>query len=139
MTNRVSHRQHSQPEGEGNTEKADPKTREACRHDRAATASENQPKRPKEFGDHAPGHIAFHGCWLLRYPMSLYLKSTGAPQLFAQVMEQSIPEVARRRRNMVRIFLISILSLYAISANAADPSCTTQAAEKKLAGAAKTS
>ena len=40
---------------------------------------------------------------------------------------------------MVRIFLISILSLYAISANAADPSCTTQATEKKLAGAAKTS
>ena len=40
---------------------------------------------------------------------------------------------------MARIFLISVLSLYAISANAADPSCATQAADKKLAGAAKTS
>ena len=40
---------------------------------------------------------------------------------------------------MARIFLISILALYAISAQAADPPCASQAAEKKLAGAAKTS
>jgi len=40
---------------------------------------------------------------------------------------------------MKRLLLISALSLYAISASAADPSCTSQAGEKKLAGAAKTS
>ncbi|MGE0259491.1 MAG: hypothetical protein AB7H71_07120 [Alphaproteobacteria bacterium] len=40
---------------------------------------------------------------------------------------------------MPRILLCAILSFYVISANAADPSCTSQAGEKKLAGAAKTS
>jgi hypothetical protein len=40
---------------------------------------------------------------------------------------------------MLRILLSAVLSLYVISANAADPSCTAQATEKKLAGAAKTS
>lgn len=40
---------------------------------------------------------------------------------------------------MVRILLGFVLSLYVVGASAADPSCTTQAAEKKLAGAAKTS
>ena len=40
---------------------------------------------------------------------------------------------------MVRILLSGILSLYVISAGAAEPSCTAQAADKKLAGAAKTS
>ena len=40
---------------------------------------------------------------------------------------------------MLRILLCAILSFYVISANAADPSCTSQAGEKKLAGAAKTS
>jgi hypothetical protein len=40
---------------------------------------------------------------------------------------------------MVRVLLGSILSLYVISASAADLSCATQAIEKKLAGAAKTS
>jgi hypothetical protein len=40
---------------------------------------------------------------------------------------------------MLRILLGAILSLYIIGANAADPSCTAQATEKKLAGAAKTS
>jgi hypothetical protein len=40
---------------------------------------------------------------------------------------------------MIRILLGSILSLYVLSANAADPSCATQATDKKLAGAAKTS
>jgi Tfp pilus assembly protein PilX len=40
---------------------------------------------------------------------------------------------------MLRVFVCCILSFYAISANAADSSCTIQAAEKKLAGAAKTS
>jgi hypothetical protein len=40
---------------------------------------------------------------------------------------------------MTRILLGSILSLYVISASAADPSCSSQVAEKKLAGAAKTS
>jgi len=40
---------------------------------------------------------------------------------------------------MIRLLLGSILSLYVIGANAADPSCATQAGEKKLAGAAKTS
>jgi hypothetical protein len=41
--------------------------------------------------------------------------------------------------DMLRILLSAVLSLYAISASAADPSCTSQAGEKKLAGAAKTS
>ena len=41
--------------------------------------------------------------------------------------------------DMLRLMLVSVLSLYAISANAADPSCAAQASEKKLAGAAKTS
>jgi len=40
---------------------------------------------------------------------------------------------------MIRLLLSSILSLYVISASAADPSCATQAGDKKLAGAAKTS
>jgi hypothetical protein len=40
---------------------------------------------------------------------------------------------------MVRILLSVILSLYVISASAAEPSCTAQVADKKLAGAAKTS
>jgi hypothetical protein len=40
---------------------------------------------------------------------------------------------------MVRILVAGLLSLYAISASAADSSCSNQAAEKKLAGAAKTS
>jgi hypothetical protein len=40
---------------------------------------------------------------------------------------------------MVRILLGCVLSLYVLSANASDPSCTSQATEKKLAGAAKTS
>ena len=40
---------------------------------------------------------------------------------------------------MVRILVACLLSLYAINARAADSSCSSQAAEKKLAGAAKTS
>jgi hypothetical protein len=40
---------------------------------------------------------------------------------------------------MLRILLSTIIALYVISANAADPSCTDQATEKKLAGAAKNS
>lgn len=40
---------------------------------------------------------------------------------------------------MARILVACLLSLYALSASAADSSCATQAAEKKLAGAAKTS
>ena len=40
---------------------------------------------------------------------------------------------------MLRILLSAILALYVVSASAAEPSCATQAAEKKLAGAAKTS
>ena len=40
---------------------------------------------------------------------------------------------------MMRILLTAVLSLYAISASAADSSCTAQATEKKLAGAAKKS
>ena len=40
---------------------------------------------------------------------------------------------------MIHILLGSILSLYVLSANAADTSCATQATDKKLAGAAKTS
>jgi psiF repeat len=40
---------------------------------------------------------------------------------------------------MVRILVAGLLSLYAISASAADSSCSNQATEKKLAGAAKTS
>src|SRR4051794_20390749 len=80
MTYGIGHRQHRQPESKRNPEKADPKTWEPCRDDCAATASEHQPKRPEKFGDHAPGHIALHGCWLLLYGMSLYLTSTGEPQ-----------------------------------------------------------
>jgi len=41
--------------------------------------------------------------------------------------------------DMMRILLGAILSLYVIGANAADSSCTAQATEKKLAGAAKKS
>ena len=44
-----------------------------------------------------------------------------------------------KKPTMARIPLASVLSLYALGANAADPSCTTQATEKKLAGAAKIS
>jgi len=40
---------------------------------------------------------------------------------------------------MVRVLLGVILSLYVAGASAADSSCTAQAAEKKLSGAAKTS
>lgn len=40
---------------------------------------------------------------------------------------------------MLRILLGLILSLYVVAASAADSSCATQATEKKLAGAAKTS
>ena len=40
---------------------------------------------------------------------------------------------------MVRILLGCTLSLYVLSASAADPSCASQATEKKLAGAAKAS
>src|SRR4051794_16398244 len=40
---------------------------------------------------------------------------------------------------MLRLLIGCILSFYVISASAADLSCATQAAEKKLAGAAKTS
>ena len=40
---------------------------------------------------------------------------------------------------MMRMLLGVILSLYVVGASAADPSCATQATEKKLAGAAKTS
>ena len=40
---------------------------------------------------------------------------------------------------MVRILLGCMLSLYILGASAADLSCTNQATEKKLAGAAKTS
>jgi hypothetical protein len=40
---------------------------------------------------------------------------------------------------MGRIFLSGILSLYVVSASAAEPSCAVQATDKKLAGAAKTS
>jgi len=40
---------------------------------------------------------------------------------------------------MVRILLGCVLSLYVLGANAADPSCTNQATEKKLVGAANTS
>ena len=40
---------------------------------------------------------------------------------------------------MTRILLACVLALYALGANAADPSCTSRATEKKLAGAAKTS
>ena len=40
---------------------------------------------------------------------------------------------------MGRILVACLLSLYAVNTSAADPSCSTQAAEKKLAGAAKTS
>ena len=39
---------------------------------------------------------------------------------------------------MRHILLACVLSFYALSANAADLSCTSQATEKKLAGAAKT-
>jgi hypothetical protein len=41
--------------------------------------------------------------------------------------------------DMLRILLGTILSFYVISASAADPSCSTQATDKKLAGAAKKS
>jgi hypothetical protein len=40
---------------------------------------------------------------------------------------------------MIRILVGCILSLYVVSASAADMSCATQSTEKKLAGAAKTS
>lgn len=40
---------------------------------------------------------------------------------------------------VIRLLAGCILSFYAVSASAADPSCTAQTAEKKLAGAAKTS
>jgi hypothetical protein len=40
---------------------------------------------------------------------------------------------------MLRILVGCILSFYVVSANAADSSCATQASEKKLVGAAKTS
>ena len=40
---------------------------------------------------------------------------------------------------MVRLLVGCILSFYVVSASAADLSCTAQATEKKLAGAAKTS
>src|ERR1044071_2600193 len=40
---------------------------------------------------------------------------------------------------MGRILVACLLSLYAINTSAADSSCSAQAAEKKLAGAAKTS
>ena len=40
---------------------------------------------------------------------------------------------------MIRLFVCCILSFYVVSANAANTSCTAQIAEKKLAGAAKTS
>lgn len=40
---------------------------------------------------------------------------------------------------MVRLLIGCILSFHVISASAADLSCTAQAAEKKLTGAAKTS
>lgn len=40
---------------------------------------------------------------------------------------------------MHKTILAAVLSLFALSALAADPSCTDRASEKKLAGAAKTS
>ena len=40
---------------------------------------------------------------------------------------------------MARILMVCLLSLHAINASAADQSCSSQATEKKLAGAAKTS
>src|SRR6476620_8150397 len=40
---------------------------------------------------------------------------------------------------MIRILVACLLAFYAINAIAADSSCSSQAAEKKLAGAAKTS
>ncbi len=40
---------------------------------------------------------------------------------------------------MVRLLVGCVLSFYAVSAGAADLSCTAQATEKNLAGAAKTS
>ena len=40
---------------------------------------------------------------------------------------------------MLRILLSGILSLYVVNASAAEPSCTVQATDKKLAGAARTS
>ena len=44
-----------------------------------------------------------------------------------------------RKPIMGRLLVGCILSFYAVSASAADLSCTDQATEKKLAGAAKTS
>ena len=40
---------------------------------------------------------------------------------------------------MARILLGCVLALYVLGASAADPSCASQAPEKKLAGAAKAS
>jgi hypothetical protein len=46
---------------------------------------------------------------------------------------------SEREPIMVRLLVGFILSFYAVSASAADLSCTAQATEKNLAGAAKTS
>src|SRR3954449_10410 len=61
VADRIGHRQHGQTEGEGYSEKADPKIRECRREHRRAAASESQPERAKEFSGNAPRHVRVHG------------------------------------------------------------------------------
>src|SRR6516225_4984900 len=51
VTDGVSHGQNCQPEGEGDTEKADPEARKSGSQDSRAAATEYQPKGAKELGD----------------------------------------------------------------------------------------
>src|SRR6516162_1244893 len=60
VTDGVSHRQHGQPEREGDTQKADPQVWKARSQDRGAAAAEYQPKGAKELCGNAPRHVDFH-------------------------------------------------------------------------------
>src|SRR5690242_12591929 len=62
MTDGIGHRQHRQPECEGDTEKTDPEIGKPRRQDGGAAPTKYQPERAKEFGDNAPGHVIVHRC-----------------------------------------------------------------------------
>src|SRR6516165_6375268 len=60
VTDGVSHRQHGQPEREGDTQKADPQVWKARSQYRGATAAQHQPQRSEELSGNPPRHVDFH-------------------------------------------------------------------------------
>src|ERR1051325_563520 len=69
--------------------------------------------------------------------LPLYRKLTDTRRFSCELEAVGQPVGDRTEAHMFRILLSAVLCLYVGAASAADRSCASQAAEKKLAGAAK--